>query len=29
VPKLRSVAQNEWKKHAYIFHLLLVLNKRV
>ena len=24
VPKLRSVAQNEWKKHPYIFFLLLV-----
>ena len=24
VPKLRSVAQNEWKKHRYIFFLLLV-----
>ena len=23
-PKLRSVAQNEWKKHPYIFFLLLV-----
>jgi hypothetical protein len=25
VPKLRSVAQNEWKKHPYIFFLLAVL----
>ena len=24
LPKLRSVAQNEWKKHPYIFFLLLV-----
>ena len=24
VPKLRSVAQNEWKKHPYLFFLLLV-----
>ena len=24
VPKLKSVAQNEWKKHPYIFFLLLV-----
>ena len=24
VPKLRSVAQNEWKKHPCIFFLLLV-----
>ena len=24
MPKLRSVAQNEWKKHPYIFFLLLV-----
>jgi hypothetical protein len=24
VPKLRSVAQNDWKKHPYIFFLLLV-----
>ena len=24
VPKLRLVAQNEWKKHPYIFFLLLV-----
>ena len=24
VPKLRSVAQNEWKKQPYIFFLLLV-----
>ena len=24
VPKLRSVTQNEWKKHPYIFFLLLV-----
>ena len=23
-PKLKSVAQNEWKKHPYIFFLLLV-----
>ena len=23
-PKLRSVAQNEWKKHPYIFFLLSV-----
>jgi hypothetical protein len=27
VPKLRSVAQNEWKKHPYIFFLLLVQKK--
>ena len=24
VPKLRSVAQNEWKKHPYIYFLLSV-----
>ena len=24
VPKLSSVSQNEWKKHPYIFFLLLV-----
>ena len=24
VPNLKSVAQNEWKKHAYKFFLLLV-----
>ena len=24
VPKLRSVAKNKWKKHPYIFFLLLV-----
>ena len=24
VPKLRLVAQNEWKKHSYIIFLLLV-----
>ena len=24
LPKLRSVAQNEWKKHPYIFFLLLI-----
>jgi hypothetical protein len=24
MPKLRSVAQNEWKKHPFIFLLLLV-----
>ena len=24
VPKLRLVAQNEWKKHPYVFFLLLV-----
>ena len=24
VPKLRSMAQNEWKKHSYIFFLILV-----
>ena len=24
VPKLRLVAKNEWKKHPYIFFLLLV-----
>ena len=24
VPKLRSVAQNEWKKHPYLFFLLFV-----
>ena len=26
VPKLRSVAQNEWKKHPYIFFLFVVQN---
>ena len=29
LPKLRSVAQNEWKKHPYIFFLLLVQKKWV
>ena len=24
VPKLRSVAQNEWKKYPYVFFLFLV-----
>ena len=24
MPKLKSVAQNEWKKHSYIFFLLSV-----
>jgi hypothetical protein len=27
VPKLRLVAQNEWKKHPYMFFLLLVKKK--
>ena len=25
VPKLRSVAQNEWKKHPYIYFFFLLL----
>ena len=28
MPKLRSVAQNEWKKHPYKFFLLLVEKKK-
>jgi hypothetical protein len=29
VPKLKSVAKNRWKKHSYIFFLLLVQKKQV
>jgi hypothetical protein len=29
VPKLRSVAQNEWKKHPYICIFLFLVQKQV